>query len=129
MGTTIVYGAANLHNDSSFESSIINFETVSDTNIFTIPTGFKFCINQMEVITISGTPGSPATVRFGNSGDRAAYVVAIQTTSNAVNERHIFDSPQDAVNSATIISAGVTIASNAAHTGYFIFRGYLLSTS
>jgi hypothetical protein len=105
---------------------LINFQTVTDTNMFTIPTGFTFNTNDLEVITKTGTPGVPATVRFGVSTDRDKFQTAIQTTSNVPNERHIFASPEPGENAAVILSAGVTSGSNAAHTGYFILRGYLL---
>lgn len=114
-------------------SPSINFKTVADTSVYTIPSNHLFLLNTMEVLTtsISGA-GTAPTIRFGYGGvsaDYDAYLTATTTTSNANNSRHIFDKPKNAIESSTIITGGVTVASTAtAHSGYFLITGFLIKS-
>lgn len=116
----------------SVSSSILDLKNIADTNIFTVPTGYMFVIDSMEVITtsISGTGDSP-TIRFGNSTTRDAYYAATQITSSAVvGYRHAIESPQNGIVAGTTFSFGVVSASGyTTHEGIAIATGYLLKIS
>ena len=88
----------------------------------------KLVIDSVEIITTNSvTAGTAPTVSFGDSADRDSIRVAVQTTSNSNNSRHIIANNKDAINAGTIISGSVTIASTAdTHEGYFLFTGYLM---
>ena len=111
-----------------WQSSLINFKSVADTNIYTVPANCKLVIDSVEIITTNSvTAGTAPTVSFGDSADRDSIRVAVQTTSNSNNSRHIIANNKDAINAGTIISGSVTIASTAdTHEGYFLFTGYLM---
>jgi hypothetical protein len=116
-----------------FRSPSVNFKTVSDTAIYTVPSDYLFLLNTMEVLTtsISGA-GTAPTIRFGYGGgspDYDSYLSARVTTSNSEYSRHIFDKPKNAINSSTILTGGVTIASTAtSHSGYFLITGFLVKS-
>jgi hypothetical protein len=115
----------------SIRSAIVNLKTVAETTIFTVPTGYMFLIDTMEVVTTSVTSaGTAPTVQFGNTGDSDAYYGPTLITSNAVGARHIVENPQDGATAGTAVTFGVTVASTAtAHSGVGIVTGYLLKTS
>lgn len=115
----------------SIRSAIVNLKTVAETTIFTVPTGYMFLIDTVEVVTTSVTSaGAAPTIQFGNTGDSDAYYGPTQVTSNAVGARHISENPQDGAAAGTVITMGVTVASTAtAHSGVGIVTGYLLKTS
>jgi hypothetical protein len=113
-------------------SSNVNFKaTDPDTTIYTVPAGYMFLLDEMEVVTttLTGGAGTAPTIRFGNSGTPAAYFTAAVVSSNAVGERHIIPNPQQGIVATTAITAGVTVGSTAVttHTGHFILRGTLLA--
>jgi hypothetical protein len=115
----------------SIRSAIVNLKTVAETTIFTVPSGYMFLIDTVEVVTTSVTGAAAApTIQFGNTGDSDAYYGPTQVTSNAVGARHISENPQDGAVAGTVITMGVTVASTAtAHSGVGIVTGYLLKTS
>ena len=113
-----------------WQSSAINFKTVADTDIYTIPANSRLVINTFEIISQSvTTPGTAPTVTFGNTSDRDEYLTATVTTSNSTNSRHVALFEQDAISAGATISGSITVASTAAtHTGWFIITGYLIET-
>ena len=112
-------------------SNIVNLKTVAETNLFTVPTGYMFLVDSMEIVTTSITGAStPPSIRFGTSAFPAEYYAATQVTSNSVGARHIIDNPQDAAVAGSVISFGVTVGSTAsAHSGCAIVKGYLFATT
>lgn len=125
-----------LSNDAEFtnkitvRSPIVNFKQSGDVGILTVPEGYMFSIDSMEIVTTSVTiPGTAPTVQFGHSGDGDAYYGPTQITSNSVGARHIIESPQDGVVAGTEVTFGVTNASTAsAHSGVGIITGHLIKT-
>lgn len=106
----------------------INFKNTGETSIFTVPTGYLFLIDRMEVVTTSiSSAGTAPSVRFGKSGSSAAFLSATQSQSNSQGARHVIDSPQDGESAGTVVTFGVTSASTATtHKGFAIVRGYLV---
>ena len=115
----------------SVRSAIVDLKTVADTTIFTVPTGYMFLVDTMEIVTTSVTsPSAAPVVQFGNGGDGDAYYGPNQVTSNSVGARHIIENPQDGVVAGTAVAFGVTTASTAsAHSGVGIVTGYLMKTA
>jgi hypothetical protein len=115
----------------SVRSALVNLKTNATTNIFTVPSGYMFLIDTMEVVTTAiTTPGTPPTISFGTSTATSDYYGPTQITSNSVGSRHIIENPQDAALSSTIVTFTVTSGSTAGtHTGCGIVTGYLLKTS
>jgi len=110
-------------------SGALNFKTVAETTLYTVPAGYVFLLDEMEVVTtaITGAAVAP-TVRFGNTGTADAYWAAAVVDSNAVRARHVIKNPQQGIAAAVAITGGITVASTATtHTGYFILRGTLLA--
>ena len=112
-------------------SAIVDLKTVAETNIFTVPTGYMFLIDTMEIVTLSVTSAATApTVRFGNTGNGAAYYGPTVSQSNSVGARHVVENPQDGATAGTVITFGVTSGSTAtAHSGVGMITGYLLKTT
>lgn len=112
-------------------SPVINFKTVADTNIFTVPAGHFFFVQQMEVITTAITsPGSAPYVRFGKVGSLALFQSIIQTTSNSLLARHSIDSTANGQEGSFTATFGITTASTATeHKGVAVIKGYLTPCS
>lgn len=109
-------------------SPITDFRTVADTPIFTVPSGYMFLVDAMEVITtvISGA-GTPPKVRFGTVGSEDVFYAASRTTSNSFGERHVIENPQNGVDAGSVVSFGIAEASTATlHRGAAVVTGYLL---
>lgn len=109
-------------------SPLLNFKTVADTNIFTIPSGYIFLIEKMEIITtVIESAGNAPTVRFGNSNSYSAYYGPTAAETNANGSRHIIQNPQSAILENTIVTFGITSASTAtSHYGYALLTGFLI---
>lgn len=122
---------AEFTNKITVRSPIVNFKQPGDVGILTVPEGYMFSIDSMEILTTSiSSSGVAPTVQFGYSGDGDAYYGPTQITSNSVGARHIIESPQDGVVAGTEVTFGVTNASTAsAHNGVGIVIGYLIKTS
>jgi len=112
-------------------SKIVDLKNVAETNLFTVPTGYMFLVDSMEIVTTSITGASTApSVRFGTSTLPDDYYAATQIASNSVGARHIIYNPQDAALAGSVISFGVTAGSTAStHYGCAIVKGYLFKTS
>jgi hypothetical protein len=115
----------------SIRSALVNLKTVATTQIFTVPSGYMFLIDTMEIVTTAiTTPGNPPTISFGTVSSTSEYYGPTQITSNSVGARHIIENPQDGATSSTVVTFSVTTASTASvHTGCGIVTGYLLKTS
>lgn len=111
-------------------SPLVNFKSTGDLDIFTVPSGYMFFIDRMEVVTTAITSaGSAPYIRFGKTGSLATFLSAVESQSNSSGARHIFDSPQQGTSSTTV-TFGVTAASTALeHKGYGIVRGYLVRST
>lgn len=112
----------------SARSPITNFKTVGDTSIFTVPSGYMFLIDTMEIVTttISGASTAPK-VRFGVSGSEEMFYASNTTTSNSFGSRHVIENPQNGVDAGSVITFGVAESSTAtSHYGAAIVTGYLL---
>jgi hypothetical protein len=125
-----------LHGDSTktnhliLVSPLIDFRSVGDTSIFTVPEGHIFFIEEMEVVTTQiVSPGTAPQVRFGKLGSLGAFA-ATQSQSNGLFARHIFKTPQEGQLGSVTITLGVTIASTAVeHKGIGIVKGFMLPTT
>jgi hypothetical protein len=129
---TIVTNITNISLDSSqfyIKTNKINFSTTGLYNIYTVPSGYMFLIDTMEVITSDMSNASSAPfVSFGNTISGSVYTNNIQTTSNSQYARHIFNNPQNAIPQNTIITASITQGSTAVtHSGYLTCRGSLIT--
>jgi hypothetical protein len=111
-------------------SPLIDFKTVSDINICTIPDNCIFLIEKMEVITTDiNSAGSSPIVRFGNSNSYSAYYEPTAIESNTNGSRHIIENQPNAVLENSILTFGVTSASTASyHYGYALYIGFLVKT-
>ena len=112
-------------------SGIVNLKTVSEYTLFTVPTGYMFLVNTMEIVTTAiTTAGTAPSVRFGTTSLPSDYYGPAQITSNSVGSRHIIENPQEAATAGTAVSFGVTTGSTAStHSGCAIVKGYLFKTS
>ena len=107
---------------------LVNFKSTGDTNIFTVPSGYVFYIDRMEVVTAKITSASAAPyIRFGKVGSLSTFLSVTQSQSNSLGSRHIVDSPKDGEVAGVTVTFGVTTASTASeHKGYGVVKGYLL---
>jgi hypothetical protein len=112
-------------------SSFTNLRTVAETEVFTVPSGYMFLIETMEVITTAiDSPGTAPTIRFGTTATSDLYFAPQESTSNSLGSRYVLQSPQDGAIAGTIITFGVTSGSTAStHTGVAIIAGCLLKIS
>jgi len=106
----------------------VDFTSVAETTMFTVPTDTMFLIDSMEVLTTDiATPGDAPTVRLGNTSEANAYYGPTQVTSNSVGARHIIENPQDGLVSGVTVTCGVTSASTAgSHSGFIKLTGELI---
>lgn len=112
----------------TIRSPIVDFRQEADIEMFTIPVGYMFSIDYMEILTTSiSDPASPPTVRFGNASQHDAYYSDSTTNSNELGARHIIENPQNAVLGGTTVTFGITVASAASsHMGSGIISGHLI---
>jgi hypothetical protein len=110
-------------------SKIVNFKSVSETQIFTVPPGCIFLVDKMEILTTSiSSAGDPPSIRFGKHGSSGELHESSAAQTNSIGERHIIESPQNGVVAGSIVTFGVTEASTAAsHFGCGIVTGYLFT--
>lgn len=113
----------------SIRSAIIDFTVAGVVEIFTIPLGYFFLIDEIEVITLSIlSPGAPPLFTFGNNISTNAYYGPGISKSNSIESRHVIQSPQNPVAENTTIIFNIQEASTAqSHTGVGIVNGYLIS--
>lgn len=112
----------------SARSPVTNFKNVGETTIFTVPSGYMFLVDTMELITTSiSEAGVPPQVRFGITGSADLFYSSARSTSNSFGERHIVETPQNGVDAGSVVSFGITEGSTAAtHQGVAVVTGYLL---
>lgn len=127
-GQSVATGSVSTTEAFTFNTPLVNFKNTGKYDIYTVPASRTLCIDRMEIVTRDmDTPGTAPYIKFGNSTDYGAYQPTIQTTSNTALSRHIFDNPQDAIASTTIINGTIVTASTAlVHSGYFVVRGYII---
>lgn len=113
----------------STRSAIIDFTVAGEVEIFTVPLGYFFLIDEIEVITLSVTsPGEPPLFTFGNTSSVNAYYGPGLSKSNSTDSRHVIQSPQNPVKEGTTILFNIQEASTAqSHTGVGMVNGYLIS--
>jgi hypothetical protein len=113
----------------SIRSAIIDFKVTGDVEIFTVPAGYFFSIDEMEVITLSITsPGEPPIFSFGNTTSQNEYYGPGLSKSNGVEYRHVIQSPQNGVVENTTVTFNILEASTAeTHTGFGLITGCLIS--
>ena len=122
---------SDLMNVMAIRSPLVNFKITGDSSIFTVPNGYVFFINAMDVITDNVTsPRTAPFFRFGNSESRDVYCQETQSKSNSNGLRHSIQSSQNATISGSIVSFGITTGSTASsHEGYAVVKGYLVKTT
>jgi hypothetical protein len=113
---------------TSVRSSVIDFKTIVETDIFEVPPDFMFLIDSMEIVTKTiQSPGDSPVIRFGNHQDYQAYYQDSILQSNSSGARHVLEIPQNAIYEGTIVSFSVSKPSTAdSHTGYAIIYGSLI---
>jgi hypothetical protein len=71
----------------SIRSQLVNFKSVGETNMLTVPAGCMFLINTMEVLTTSiSSPNSPPVVRFGKSSSPDEFYGPAIAYTNSVGQ-------------------------------------------
>lgn len=122
---------AEFTNKITVRSPIVNFRETGDVSVLTVPEGYMFSIDSMEVLTTAiSSPGEAPSVRFGNSSSYGVYHAAATTQSNGLGSRHIIENPQDAAAAGTVVTFGVTAPSTASsHSGCGIITGHLVRVS
>lgn len=111
-------------------SPIIDFKVTGDVEIFSVPTGYMFLIDSMEVLTTSifGSNNS-LSIRFGTESNPEEYYSPSLISSSNIGDRHIVDIAQNASLSGNSITFGVEVASSAdVHRGVGIIHGSLIKT-
>jgi hypothetical protein len=113
----------------SIRSPIIDFTIAGEVQLFTVPIGYFFLIDEMEVITISiSSSGEPPLFTFGNTSSSNAYYGPGLCKSNSAEFRHVIQSPQNGAVENTTVTFNIQEASTAGvHTGVGIINGYLIS--
>lgn len=113
----------------SIRSAIIDFTVAGEVQLFTVPIGYFFLIDEMEVITLSiSSPAEPPLFTFGNTSSSTAYYGPGLCKSNSTEFRHVIQSPQNGVVENTTVTFNIQEASTAGvHTGIGIITGYLVS--
>ena len=112
----------------SIRSSLIDFTSIGQINVFIVPTGYVFLINSMEIITLEvNLLEKEPTINFGNSTSTNEYYGPFICNSTTVGSRHICQVPQNGIEENTIITIGVTETSTAdVHRGVGVISGFLL---
>lgn len=109
-------------------SSIVDFTSVSENEVFSVPEYYMFLIDSMEILTtkIFGTNIS-LQARFGSNINSNEYYESSLINNFNVGDRHIIDVAQNAVVSGKIVTFGITTPSSAeTHEGVGIINGTLL---
>lgn len=122
---------AEFSNKITARSPIVNFKQAGEVGILTVPEGYMFLIDAMEVLTTSvSSPRGAPSVRFGNTDSSDAYHASAPTQSNSVGARHVIENPQNAAVAGTTVTFGVAEASTAdSHSGCGIVTGHLVRIS
>jgi len=111
----------------SVRSSLVDFKSTDSVQIFTIPGGHFFLIDEMEIITSSiSSPGEAPVVSFGNAASSNAYYGPGLSRSNQADSRHTIQYPQGLINENTVVVFHIDEASTAQeHLGFSLVTGYL----
>lgn len=114
----------------SFLVAGVNLKSVAQTDLYTVPTGYRLLVDTAEVLidTITGAAAMP-TIRFGVDGDEGSFVGAraLDATMNEVNARQSWDCPQDGLAAGQILEFGVTVAgTSTTQTASVMVTGRLL---
>jgi hypothetical protein len=114
----------------SVRSGLLNFKSVLQKEIFSVPVNYMFLIDAMEVVTtnILGV-NSSLKARFGSNLDYDEYYSPTEIKSFSTGDRHLIEIPQNATMSGKSVFFGVTVASSAEiHQGFAIVHGSLIRT-
>jgi hypothetical protein len=119
---------AEFTNKITVRSPIVDFKHVGDVGILTVPQGYMFSIDTMEVLTtFIAQPENAPSIRFGNDSDSSAYQPQTTTPSNSPGARHIIENPQNAASEGTVVKFGIVSPSGASsHMGCGIVTGHLV---
>ena len=114
----------------TFSVTGINLKSVAQTQLYTVPTGYRLQVKTAEIIvdTITGADGMP-TIRFGVDGDEGSFVGAreIDETMNEAGALQSWDCPQDSLAAGQVLEFGVTVAgTSTTHTCTVLVTAYLL---
>lgn len=112
-------------------SPAINFKSTGNTDIFTVPSGREFLINQVSLITTSSLSVASgevlADISVGDTSDRDSIYQARRMVTTTGGAREIYG-PKACIGSGTTVSFTVNVASDTttANSGYCIMEGYLM---
>lgn len=111
-----------------FKTSKINFKQTGIYNLYTIPNGYFFSIDSMEIITTDVSALiSPPYVEFGDNINQSGYLSLYQTSSSTIYNRDIIDSASDLIIGNTVINGTIYSGSiGTSHSGFLIYKGYLI---
>jgi hypothetical protein len=100
--------------------------TPRTVNVYTVPTGYSFVLDQIDTVTTSVTnAGLDPVITFGNSGNHSAY----EATHLKGTWFYWYSVPpiQQTAPAGTVITATITANSTAtAQTGVVALNGYLI---
>jgi hypothetical protein len=127
----ILLGGSYSTSKMSVRSSLMNFKSEESVQMFSVPIGYLFLIDLMEILTTEITnPSEAPSVRFGYDTELSAFYGPNKTMSNELGFRHIIESPQNAVTEGKNVTFGITSGSSAeSHLGYGIISGYLVKVA
>jgi len=115
----------------SIRSPLVDFRIKKITQIFAVPSGRFFLVDEMEIISLLvSSPREAPIVSFGNVISPSAYYGPASSASNQPNSRHTIERRQDAIGEGEVVVFGVEEASTAdEHFGFVLVTGYLVSSS
>jgi hypothetical protein len=95
-------GIASYSSKVSIRSPLIDFSQTGDIEIFTVPAGYVFSMDSMEVMTkVVTDPDSAPSIRFGDGIDFEAYCSERTVTIEEIGSRYIM---QNSYNSILLFS-------------------------
>lgn len=112
----------------SIRSSYVDFTQVQSVNIFSVPEGYFFLIDALEIITTQiQSPGVSPVISFGNNLNYNEYCLPTNIVSSSVGDRHIIENPQNAASENLSICVKVHAASSSViHGGFALITGNLI---
>lgn len=129
-GTTTIAASTMVDNQFVARSATINLLATGQTTIYTVPTGYVFIAQHIDLLLLTiTTPATPPTLRLGISTDTTSILPAtlLDNTTQYGIDRITLGGPHTFA-AGTIIQGGITAAAtHAAATAKLIITGYLVA--
>lgn len=112
----------------SIRSPLIDFKESNQIGIFSIPEGYVFSIDSLEVLTIQiVSPGVAPIISLGNDLNSNEYFGPLSLVGSSAGDRHVIENPQNAVFENLSVFANIISTSTAdIHTGFIVISGSLI---